>query len=346
MEDDMQYTTLGRTGLAVSRLAFGAMTFTSGDRSLGAIYKTDADVADALVGQALDAGINFFDTADAYASGQSETILGQVLMARRSEVVIATKVGFRTGTPLGHAGLSRRHILWSVEESLKRLRTDWIDVYIVHKEDPFTPLEETLSALDAVVRSGKVRYIGFSNWSAWKVAAALEIQKANGLAPFTHGQMHYSLLGRDVERDILPMMQRYGLGLTVWSPLASGFLSGKYTRETLGDPDNRYSGFDILPFDKEQGFSLVERMRVIAASHGASVAQVAIAWLLTKKAVSSVLLGASKPHQLADNLGAAELVLDEGDLAALDAATEPAPVYPNWFIDNLVDQSQKAAFGR
>lgn len=267
-------------------------------------------------------------------------------MARRSEVVIATKVGFRTGTPLGQAGLSRRHILWSVEESLKRLRTDWIDVYIVHKEDPFTPLEETLAALDAVVRSGKVRYIGFSNWSAWKVAAALEIQKAKGLAPFTHGQMYYSLLGRDVERDILPMMQRYGLGLTVWSPLASGFLSGKYTRETLGDPDNRYSGFDILPFDKERGFALVERMRVIAAANGASVAQVAIAWLLTKKRVSSVLLGASKPHQLADNLGAAELVLDEGDLSALDAATEPAPVYPNWFIDNLVDQPQKAALGR
>ncbi|MBW8789719.1 MAG: aldo/keto reductase, partial [Rhizobium leguminosarum] len=161
----------------------------------------------------------------------------------------------------------------------------------------------------------------------------------------THGQMYYSLLGRDVERDILPMMQRYGLGLTVWSPLASGFLSGKYTRETLGDPDNRYSGFDILPFDKERGFALVERMRVIAAAHGASVAQVAITWLLTKKTVSSVLLGASKPHQLADNLGAAELVLDEDDLAALDAATEPAPVYPNWFIDNLVDQPQKAAFG-
>ncbi|MBX4969312.1 aldo/keto reductase [Rhizobium binae] len=342
----MQYTTLGSTGLAVSRLAFGAMTFTSGDRSMGSIYKTEADAADALVGQALDVGVNFFDTADAYASGQSETILGQALRARRNEVVIATKVGFRTGTPLGQAGLSRRHILWSVDESLKRLGTDWIDVYVVHKEDPFTPLEETLSALDAVVRSGKARYIGFSNWSAWKVAAALEIQKANGLTPFTHGQMHYSLLGRDIERDILPMMQRYGLGLTVWSPLASGFLSGKYTRETLGDPDNRYSGFDILPFDKERGFALVERIRVMAAAHEASVAQVAIAWLLAKRAVSSVLLGASKPHQLADNLGAAELTLDEGELVALDAATEPAPVYPNWFIDNLVDQQQKTAFSR
>ncbi|MBB4185349.1 aryl-alcohol dehydrogenase-like predicted oxidoreductase [Sinorhizobium terangae] len=342
----MQYTTLGNTGLVVSRLAFGAMTFTAGDRSIGAVYKTDAEAAAALVGKALDAGINFFDTADAYASGQSERILGEALRTRRDEVVIATKVGFRTGTPLTQAGLSRRHILWSVDQSLKRLGTDWIDVYIVHKEDPYTPLEETLSALDEVIRSGKARYIGFSNWSAWKVAAALEIQKANGLAPFTHGQMHYSLLGRDVERDVIPMMQRYGLGLTVWSPLASGFLSGKYTRENLGDPDNRYSGFDILPFDKEQGFRLVERMRTIADAHGASVAQVAIAWLLAKKAVTSVLLGASKPHQLADNLGAAELTLTEGEISALDAETVPAPVYPNWFIDNLADQPVAQVLGK
>ncbi|WFU46573.1 aldo/keto reductase [Sinorhizobium terangae] len=342
----MQYTTLGNTGLVVSRLAFGAMTFTAGDRSIGAVYKTDAEAAAALVGKALDAGINFFDTADAYASGQSERILGEALRTRRDEVVIATKVGFRTGTPLTQAGLSRRHILWSVDQSLKRLGTDWIDVYIVHKEDPYTPLEETLSALDEVIRSGKARYIGFSNWSAWKVAAALEIQKANGLAPFTHGQMHYSLLGRDVERDVIPMIQRYGLGLTVWSPLASGFLSGKYTRENLGDPDNRYSGFDILPFDKEQGFRLVERMRTIADAHGASVAQVAIAWLLAKKAVTSVLLGASKPHQLADNLGAAELTLTEGEISALDAETVPAPVYPNWFIDNLADQPVAQVLGK
>lgn len=342
----MQYTTLGNTGLVVSRLAFGAMTFTAGDRSLGAVYKTDAEAADALVGQALDAGINFFDTADAYASGQSERILGETLRARRDEVVIATKVGFRTGAPLTQAGLSRRHILWSVDQSLKRLGTDWIDAYIVHKEDPHTPLEETLLALDAVVRSGKVRYIGFSNWSAWKVAAALEIQKANGLAPFTHGQMHYSLLGRDVERDVIPMMQRYGLGLTVWSPLASGFLSGKYTRENLGDPDNRYSGFDILPFDKEQGFKLVERMRGIASQNGASVAQVAITWLLSKRAVTSVLLGASKPHQLKDNLGSADLVLTQAEISVLDAETVPVPVYPNWFIDNLVDQPMTQALGR
>jgi aryl-alcohol dehydrogenase-like predicted oxidoreductase len=190
-------------------------------------------------GRALERGVTFFDTADGYAGGESETLLGGALRRHRDGVVIATKVGFRTGAPLTQAGLSRRHITWSVEQSLRRLGTDWINVYLAHREDPYTPLDETLFALHAVVRSGKVRYIGFSNWSAWKVAAAMEIQKANGLAPFTHGQMHYSLLARDVERDVVPMMQRYGLGMTVWSPLASGFLSGKYTRESLSDPDNR-----------------------------------------------------------------------------------------------------------
>ena len=214
----MQYATLGNTGLVVSRLAFGAMTFTSGNQDLATIYKVGAQAANELVGRALDAGVNFFDTADAYAGGQSETLLGEALKSRRNDVVIATKVGMRSGTAVTQSGLSRRHILWSVDESLKRLGTDWIDVYIAHREDPFTPLEETLAAFDAVVRSGKVRYIGFSNWSAWKVAAALEIQKANSLAPFTHGQMHYSLLGRDVERDVIPMMHRYGLGMTDLEP--------------------------------------------------------------------------------------------------------------------------------
>ncbi|TBW41170.1 aldo/keto reductase [Siculibacillus lacustris] len=341
----MRTTTLGDSGLIVSRLAFGAMTFTAGHPGLAAVYKTEAAEAEAMVGRALDAGITLFDTADAYADGQSEEMLGRALGARRDEVVITTKVGFRMGAPLNRAGLSRRHILWSVDGSLKRLGTDRIDLYVVHKEDPYTPLEETLEALDAVVRAGKVRYLGFSNWSAWKVAAALEIQKARGLARFCHGQMHYSLLGRDVERDVIPMMRRYGLGLTVWSPLASGFLTGKYTPETLNDPANRYSGFDILPFDKAAGFRLVETMRGIAAAHGASVAQVAIAWLLAKSAVSSVLIGASRPSQLADNLGAADLTLSAEAIATLDAATTPAPVYPNWFIDRLVDPAMVEALG-
>jgi aryl-alcohol dehydrogenase-like predicted oxidoreductase len=197
------------------------------------------------------------------------------------------------------------------------------------------------------VRAGKVRYLGFSNWSAWKVAASLEIQKANGLAPFTHGQMNYSLLGRDVERDVIPMMRRYGLGLTVWSPLASGFLSGKYTRQTLSDPGGRYSGFDILPFDKEKAFVLVDRMRAIGAEHGASVAQVALAWLLAKGAVTSIILGASKLSQLEDNLGTLGVKLKDGDVAELDAATALAPAYPNWFADGVgLDQALSKALAR
>jgi aryl-alcohol dehydrogenase-like predicted oxidoreductase len=334
----MQYVRLGNTGLIVSRLAFGAMTFTAGNQDMATVYKVGSGLADELISKALDAGVNFFDTADRYANGESETMLGQALKSRRNEVVIATKVGFRGGKALTNAGLSRRHILWSIDESLRRLGTDWVDVYIAHREDPFTPLEETLAAFDSVVRAGKVRYVGFSNWSAWKVAAALEIQKANGYAQFTHGQMYYSLLGRDVERDVIPMMQRYGLGLTIWSPLAAGFLSGKYTRESLSDPENRYSGFDLLPFDKEHGFRVVERLRTLAAAHNASVAQIAIAWLLARDTVSCVLLGATKAHQLEDNLGAIDVKLSAREIAELDAATAPLPVYPNWFIDQMADR--------
>lgn len=335
----MQYTRLGQSGLVVSRLAFGAMTFSGGNREIASLYKVGAELADELVGAALDAGVNFFDTADAYAGGESETLLGAALKSRRSEAVIATKVGFRSGAPLTQSGLSRRHILWSVDQSLKRLGTDWIDAYIVHREDPFTPLEETLQALDDVVRAGKVRYLGFSNWSAWKTAAAVDLQKANGWAPFTHGQYNYSLVGRDVERDVIPMLQHHGLGLTVWSPLAAGFLSGKYKRDDQGkDSDSRLSSFDVLPTNKELGFALVDQMRVIADRLGASVSQVAIAWLLSKRAVSNVLLGSSKRSQLDDNLKAAELQLSPEDIAALEGMTAPMPVYPNWFVDNAVDQ--------
>lgn len=336
----MQYTRLGNTGLVVSRLAFGAMTFTAGNRDIGAVYKVGADLAERLVGQALEAGVTYFDTADAYAGGESEALLGRALKGRRNDVVISTKVGFRSGPALTQAGLSRRHILWSVDQSLRRLATDWIDLYLVHREDAFTPLEETLAALDALVRAGKVRYLGFSNWSAWKVAAAVEIQRANLLAPFCNGQMHYSLLGRDVERDVIPMMRRYGIGLTVWSPLASGFLSGKYTRASLSDPNNRYSGFDILPFDKEKAFALVEQLRRIGTNHGASVAQVALAWLLGREGVASIILGVSNLHQLEDNLGASAVQLTAGELAELEKSTQLLPVYPNWFTDRIaLDQT-------
>lgn len=325
----MQYARLGNTGLIVSRLGLGAFTFTQGSSALSAVYKVGADLARGLVDQAIDAGVNYFDTADVYADGESEILLGAALKPHRDKIILSTKVGNRSSgqRELTKGNLSRRHILWSVDESLKRLGTDWIDLYIAHREDAYTPLEETLEAFDVLVRAGKVRYLGFSNWSAWTVAAAMEIQRARGLAPFTHGQMYYSLLGRDVERDVLPMMARYGLGMTVWSPLAYGFLSGAYTRESLSEPGNRFSSFDMLKFDRDKGFELIERMRAIAQRREISVAQVALGWLLRKPGVSSIILGATKPHQLEDNLGAATAALEAEDVAELDAMTAIPPIY-------------------
>jgi aryl-alcohol dehydrogenase-like predicted oxidoreductase len=320
----MLYSKLGNTGLIVSRLALGTMSFGLGGGN-AAIARTGESEAHALVGRAIDAGINFFDTADVYAGGESEEMLGRALGTRRDEVVIATKAGWRTGDPLNRSGLSAAHLLWSIGQSLKRLGTDHVDVYIAHRDDAHTPLEETLQALDTIVKHGKARYLGVSNWAPWKIAAALELQRANGWAPFTHIQSMYSLLGREVEHQILPLAAHYRLGFTAWSPLAGGFLSGKYTRENLSDPDNRLSGFDMIPFDKEHGFALVERMRGIAEGHGASVAQVALAWLLARPQVSSVLVGASRMSQLDDNLAAADLQLSAEEIAQLDEATAPTP---------------------
>ena len=338
----MKYARLGNTGLIVSRLAFGAMTFGI-DPSMATIFKVDLENARALVEKALAAGINFLDTADMYAAGQSEQMLGEILGNRRQDIVLATKVGFRSGDAITQSGLSRRHILFSCEQSLRRLNTDYIDLYILHREDIYTPLEETLDAMNELVRSGKVRYIGFSNWSAWRAATAVQMQRANGWAQFCNGQYYYSLIGRDVEQDVVPSMLHAGLGMTVWSPLAGGFLSGKYTRENFTDPENRLSGAEFLPLDKESGFKLVDRMREFAKKHDASVAQVALAWLLAKPVVSSVIIGASKIHQLEDNLKAVDVNLTPEEVAELDAMTKPQLLYPHWFNQNLADQKHKEA---
>ncbi|WP_394828207.1 aldo/keto reductase [Pendulispora albinea] len=339
----MEYTRLGNTGLVVSRLAFGAMTFGSGN--IPSIYKVDEGNARALVDRALAAGINFFDTADAYADGGSERILGQVLGTRRQEVVLTTKVGMRSGANLLQTGLSRRHILSSCDASLTRLGTDYIDLYIVHRFDPITPLEETLEALDSLVRAGKVRYVGYSNWAAWQAAKAVGLQERHGWARFVAAQMYYSLVGRDLEHEVLPFVRDAGIGTLIWSPLASGFLSGKYTRENLQDQNNRLSGFDFLPFDKEAGFQLVEAMRPIAQVHQASVAQVALAWLLQKAGVGTLLLGASKMHQLEDNLGALQVKLSAAEMKTLDERSPHASYYPNWFTDRLRDPQVDQALG-
>lgn len=344
----MHYTRLGNTGLIVSRFAFGTMTFGS-DPRFPAVAKVDLDTAKAMVDRAFDAGINFFDTADGYSGGESESYLGRFLGARRKDVVVATKVGFRAGEPITQAGLSRRHIFEACDSSLKKLSTDWIDLYIVHKVDLLTPVEETLDALNDLVRAGKVRYLGFSNWPAWQAASALATQKERGWAQFTSGQMYYSLLTRDLEHEFVPFLRATGTGMNVWSPLAGGFLSGKYTRESFQqkekDKANRLAGFDFIPFDKEAGFRLVEKMREIGRPHSATVAQVALAWLLAKPFVTSVILGATKMAQLEDNLQAMEVKLLDSEIAALDQITAPPAQYPNWFTAATTDPKHKEALG-
>lgn len=338
----MQYRQLGDTGLIVSRLSFGAMTFTNGVAS--AVAKTDRANANALLGRALDAGVNLFDTADVYAQGQSEEILGAFVRSRREEVVISTKTGFRAGSGLHQAGLSRKRLLSACEASLKRLGTDYIDVYSPHIADAFTPLEETLQALDDLVRQGKTRYIGCSNWPAWRMAKAVQMQKERGWARFISAQMYYSLLGRELEQEYVPMMQDAGMGLMAWSPLAGGFLSGKYTPQNLKDPSNRLSGFDVIPFDKDMGFRVVDKLREIGLRHdNAGPAQVALVWLLAQPFATTILLGASKMEQLEDNLGAASLTLSPNDLAALNEMTYLPPLFLNSIAAHAQDEQTKQA---
>jgi aryl-alcohol dehydrogenase-like predicted oxidoreductase len=340
----MQFRRLGNSGLIVSRLAFGNMTFGS-DPNVPSVAKVDLDTGRAMVHRAFDAGVNFFDTADLYSGGEAEKYLGEFLAEKRKDVIVATKVGFRGGAPITQAGLSRRHIFESCEQSLKKLGSEWIDLYIAHKVDAFTPLEETLEALNDLVRLGKVRYIGFSNWPAWLAATAITMQRERGWAQFSSGHMYYSLLCRDLEHEFIPFLRASGTRMTVWSPLAGGFLSGKYTRETLAAKENRYSGFDFFPFDKEAGFRLIEEMRHVGKAHAATPAQIAIAWLLAKPYVASVIIGASKMNQLEDNLKAVDVQLLEGELAKLDELTAPAWLYPNWFNERMTDAAQKKALG-
>ncbi len=342
----MQYTRLGNTGLIVSRMAFGSMTFGSGEGAFGSVYKVDQAAANDLVARALDAGINFFNTADAYANGQSEEMLGQALGKRRQEVVIASKVGNRMSDVLIDQGLSRQHILASIQGSLKRLGSDYLDLYLVHRLDPYTPLEETLEALNFVVQQGMVRYLGFSNWPAWLAAKAIGLQREHGWAQFRAAEMYYSLVGRDLEHEIVPFAQDAGVGITVWSPLAGGFLSGKYTRENPGGDGGRLAGFDILPFDRERGYDVVDRLREIGEQHHTSPAQVALAWLLSRPHVASVLVGASKIEQLDNNIGAAQLELSTDELGALDKLTEPTAPYPQWFNANIYDAPVRNALNK
>jgi aryl-alcohol dehydrogenase-like predicted oxidoreductase len=329
----MNYRELADTGVFVSELCLGTMTFGGRGQIWEVIGGIDQPSVDALVSRALDAGINFVDTANVYAAGESETMLGRALGSRRHEVVLATKVRGRTGPGPNQVGLSRLHILQSVEASLKRLDTDYIDLYQIHRFDLLTNIEDTLRALDDLVRAGKVRYIGCSNLAAWQVMKALAVSRDQGLERFKCTQSYYSLAGRDLEREMIPLLKDQGLGLLVWSPLAGGFLSGKFTRDS-GDEAARRAKFDFPPVNKEKGFDILDVAKEIADRHGVSVAQIALAWILANSAVTSVIIGARKPSQLEDNLKAIDVRLSAEDMKALDEVSKLTTEYPAW-MDNL-----------
>jgi aryl-alcohol dehydrogenase-like predicted oxidoreductase len=337
IEDDtiMQYKQLGDTGLIVSRLCLGTMTFSDGSGVYQHIGNVDQDGADALVRASVDAGINFFDTADIYSHGHSEETLGRSfrnLDLGRRDVVLATKGYMRTGPGRNAVGASRGHIMDAIEASLKRLGTDYIDLYQIHQSDAVTPVEETLRALDDLVRQGKARYVGCSNWPAWKVATALGISERRGFARFETVQAYYSLAGRDLEREMIPLLDHAKGGLLVWSPLAGGLLSGRFDRNNQSPEGSRRSGFDFPVVDKERAWAVIDVLRPIAEAHGCSPARVALAWVLSRQAVTSVIIGAKRLGQLEDNLAAADLVLGAEELARLDAVSALPPEYPGWMM--------------
>jgi aryl-alcohol dehydrogenase-like predicted oxidoreductase len=333
----MKYKQLGRTGLFVSEICLGTMTFGGSEeagmwRAIGSLQQGEVD---AIVGRALAAGVNFIDTADVYSFGESERLLGQALKnlgAPRKDVVVATKVYGEMGPKPNDRGASRGHIMDSVQMSLERLQTDHIDLYQIHANDPVTPVEETLRALDDLTRQGLVRYIGVSNWQAWKIAKALGLSEARGYARFETLQAYYSIAGRDLERELVPMLTSERLGLMVWSPLAGGLLSGKFGPGSNNPEGARRSNFDFPPVDKDRAWKVVEVMREVGEAHGVSVARVALAWLLHKPAVMSVIIGAKSLEQLDDNLAAADLVLTPEEIVRLDEVSELPAEYPGWMV--------------
>lgn len=335
----MRTNRLGNTGLMVSELCLGAMTFGTQPGRFGAIAGLDQDASTALVKQAFDGGINFIDTANVYTSGQSEEFVGGALKAlgtKRSDVVIATKAMGTMGPGANDAGVSRYHLMHQIDASLKRLGTDHVDLYQIHGWDPTTPMEEALRALDDMVRSGRVRYIGVSNWAAWTIVKALGMSERLGLERFASLQAYYTVAGRDLEREIVPMLRSEGVGLMVWSPLAGGFLSGKYTRgaDDRSQGEGRRAAFDFPPVNMDRGYDLVEAMKRMADSRGgdATVAQIALAWLLYQPVVSTVIVGAKRSDQLADNIGACGIELTAAEMAELNTLSELPSEYPGWML--------------
>jgi aryl-alcohol dehydrogenase-like predicted oxidoreductase len=347
----MRMNKLGRTGLFVSELCLGAMTFGGGAGRFAAIGDLQQDEADRMVDRALEAGVNFIDTADVYGEGRSEEITGQSLKnlkVARENVVVATKVYGPTGTHGPNSrGASRLHIMDAVKASLKRLQLDHIDLYQIHGFDPATPIEETVRALDTLVQHGHVRYVGVSNWAAWQIMKALGVAERGRLARFESLQAYYTLAGRDLERELAPMLKSEAVGLMVWSPLAGGLLSGKYSRDDEKSGEGRRADFDFPPVDRTRAYACIDAMKPIAEAKGVSVAQIALAWLLHQEVVSSVIIGARRIEQLDDNLKATEVELSDEDLDTLDKVSALPSEYPGWMFKMQAQRTQQlAASGR
>ena len=341
----MKLKPLGRTGIFVSELCLGTMTFGGGSEGIwGKIGQLQQGEADAIVGAAINAGINFIDTADVYAGGRSEQITGQALRnlkIARDDVVIATKVFGDTGPGPNARGASRSHIVTGLKASLQRLQLDHVDLYQIHGFDVATPIDETVRALDTMVQHGHARYVGVSNWAAWQIMKALGISERLSLARFESLQAYYTVAGRDLEREIVPMLKSEGVGLMVWSPLAGGLLSGKIGRDRQAGAGDRRAAFDFPPVDKDRAFDCIDAMRAIADGRGVSVAQIALAWLLHQPQVTSVIIGAKRPEQLADNLGSVQIELTGDELAALDTASKLHAEYPGWMLERQGEYRQK-----
>ncbi len=330
----MKYNLLGKTGVLVSELCLGAMTF--GGRGMWqAIGQLTQDEVNQLVKTSIDQGINFIDTANAYSEGLSEILLGKALKdlgINRQQVFIATKVRLRMGPGANQVGLSRLHIADSVNDSLQRLGLSHIDMLYIHGVDPVTSLEETMRGLEDAVRSGKVRYIGVSNHPAWMVMKANSFAEKMGWTKFVASQNYYSIGGRDVEREIIPMALSEDIGIMPWSPLAGGFLSGKFTRNNLKAGGSRRDEFDFPPIDKVKAYDIVDVMNEIGRGYKVSAAQIALAWLLQKPGVTSIIIGAKKHDQLQDNIAATQLQLSNNDMQQLDAVSALSPEYPGWMV--------------
>jgi aryl-alcohol dehydrogenase-like predicted oxidoreductase len=334
----MKYNLLGNTGILVSELCLGAMTF-GGKGFWKAIGELPQEEVDQLVKTAIDHGINFIDTANVYSEGVSEIMTGKALKnlgIGRQQVFVATKVRGRMGPGANQVGLTRGHIMDSVNDSLERLGMSHIDLLYIHGVDPVTPLEETMRGLEEVVRAGKVRYLGISNHPAWMVVKANAHAEKMGWTKFVALQNYYSVAGRDIEREIVPMAQSEGMAIMPWSPLAGGFLSGKFTRDTQKAGNSRRDEFDFPPINKEKAFDLVDAMAGIAAKYQVTVARVALAWMLRKPAVTSIIIGAKRKEQLLDNIGATQLQLTEEEMNKLDQMSALSPEYPGWMVERQV----------